>query len=297
MTRPSLEAWTEPGRSLVAQAAAWHAWAPRWLPSRLATLVRRQKLRRYEEPVLCNLTGGRQFVAYPSDLLQCIVAANGSWEGELLQAVRPLVRPGAIVLDIGAHVGYSAVMFADWVGDSGRVHCFEPMPDHQKQLLRNLTVNGLERRVNIVSAAVTDGVGECPFFDSRLSNSGMSSLIGPEGRSSRTVKTVSIDAWIANENAAEIAFVKVDVEGAEAMVVRGMIATLQRRRVAAVLIELHPHVVASTGADVRRLFRQVGGYELFDWGHDDRFHGDPREGAGDYVLAVRSDRAGVIEVS
>jgi FkbM family methyltransferase len=283
---------SESDRRLVSRAASWHEWTPRWLPSRLAALVRRAALTRYRGAIACELPTGQRFLVDPSDLVQCLIATTGGWEQLIFDAVEPFVSPGETVLDVGAHVGYAAVRFAAWAGPSGHVACFEPVPSHVKQLSGNLRANGFETRTMIVPMAVCDEEVERDFFDSGRSNSGMGSLTGSAGHApSRRVRTTTIDAWLAGAGVADVALTKIDVEGAEALVVRGMARTLAEGRHRAVLVELHPGVVPDIGRDLVALFERLGGasYELYDWLPAGRFvrvrHGE----AANYLLAVRRD--------
>jgi FkbM family methyltransferase len=283
---------SEPGRRLLQGAAGWHRWAPRWLPAPIAALVRGAALTRYRETIVCQLPTGQQFLADPSDLVQCVVATTGGWEQLILDAVQPFVAPGSTVLDIGAHVGYAALRFAGWTGASGRVVCFEPVPAHLTQLSANLHVNGYESRTTVVPMAVSDEEVERDFYDSGRSNSGMSSLNPRAGRApSRRVRTTTVDAWLKRTGVTEIALTKIDVEGAEALVVRGMTRSLAEGCHRAVLIELHPDVVRTIGRDLVALFDALSGrpYVLYDWKPGDRFAAVDRHEAANYLLAVRRD--------
>ena len=288
-----LVSWQDPGRTTLKRAARWHEWVPRWLPSGLTVTLRRLALKRYTVPVLCRLPTGQQFFADPSDLVQCLVGTTGGWEQLIFDAVRPFVAPDATVLDVGAHVGYTALLFADWVGASGRVVCFEPVPNHVAQLLRNLDVNGYRARTLVVPAAVADEAAVRSFCDDGGSNSGMGSLDAREGRTpSRLVRTVAIDDWLAATNVSDIALTKIDVEGAEALVVRGMSRSLVEGRHRAVLIELHPEAAPAIGRELASLFDRIDRrpYALYEW-QPDR-HSFAEVGASEpanYLLAVRRD--------
>jgi FkbM family methyltransferase len=189
--------------------------------------LRRLALTRYAVPVLCRLSTGQQFFADPSDLVQCLVGTTGGWEQLIFEAIHPFVEPNATVLDIGAHVGYAALLFAEWVGPPGRVVCFEPVPNNVTQLLRNLGANGYQGRTIVVPSAVSEEASLRSFYDDDGSNSGMGSLGARGSRSpSRQVHTIAIDDWLAATDVPEIALTKIDVEGAEALVVRGMAKSL-----------------------------------------------------------------------
>jgi FkbM family methyltransferase len=289
----------EPTPAMFERAARWHQWAPRWLPGRIAARVRRLVLKRYAGAVVCRLPTGQRFAADPADLLQCLVVTTGGWEQLIFDAVQPLVDPGSTVLDIGAHVGYAALRFADWVGASGRVVCFEPVPGHVAQLERNLQLNDFTSRATVVAMAVSDEAAVREFYEDKGSNSGMGSL-DAYGRTAATrhVRTIAVDDWLSGNGVSDLALTKVDVEGAEALVIRGMARSLGDARHRSVLIELHDGIVPGIGREVAAMFDALAGrpYRLYDW-QSDRFvevrHNEP----ANYLLAVRGDSAHLVAAS
>ena len=288
-----LVSWEDPGRAALQRAARWHEWVPRWLPSRVTVKLRRLALKRYGVPVLCRLPTGQQFYANPSDLIQCVVGTTGGWEQLIFDALRPFVAAGATVLDVGAHVGYTTLLFADWVGANGRVVCFEPVANNVTQLLRNLDVNGYRARTIVVPAAVADEAAVRSFYDAGGSNTGTGSLGARESLApSRLVRTLAIDDWLATYDVSDVALTKIDVEGAEALVVRGMSRSLAEGRHRAVLIELHPYVAPAIGRELAGMFERIDRrpYALYDWQSDHgRFSEVEANEPADYLLAVRRD--------
>ena len=138
---------------------------------------------------------------------------------------------GNCVLDVGGHIGYTALHFSWLVGPSGRVYVFEPSPDNLTYLWRNVE---LSRRTNItvVESAASDRMGSCTLYADRVT--GQNSTIVPEfyrrhlASSSTTfpVGAVTIDEFV-EQNDVRPHFIKVDAEGAEAQILRGMRATLR----------------------------------------------------------------------
>jgi FkbM family methyltransferase len=301
MTGSTLVSWQDRGRAHLKRAARWHDWTPRWLPSRVILRLRQLALKRYAVPVLCQLPTGQQFFADPSDLVQCTIGTTGGWEQLIFEAIRPFVGPNETVLDIGAHVGYAALRFAEWVGPGGRVVCFEPVPNNVTQLLRNLDANAYQGRTVVIPSAVAEKRGLRSFYDNHGSNSGMGSLGARDGRSpSRQVRTVAIDDWLAETDVSEIALTKIDVEGAEALVVRGMAKSLAEGRHRAVLIELHPSEVYGIGRKLSGWFEQIDGkpYALFDWQPDrEQFCQVEANEPVHYLLAIRRDSTSLMRTS
>lgn len=149
----------------------------------------------------------------------------GCFEPLETAVVRQAVRPGDIVLDIGANIGYYTLQFSDLVGPNGHVYAFEPDPRNYEILQQNIAQNGC-RNVTMVQAAAYASTGSMRLFlnaenhgDHRVWHSG-------PARESLEVPMVAIDDYLAGRNVHAVDFVKIDVQGAEAAVMQGMLGVL-----------------------------------------------------------------------
>lgn len=278
---------SQAGSRLVREAWRWHHYQLSWMPSVLGALIRALQLRRYRRKVVCRLDSGHNFLARPDDFIQCTICINGEWEGLIYRSVRSLVHQGSIVFDVGAHVGYSSILFADWVGGTGRVHAFEPLPWHCQHIHENLRLNNLAERVQVHGLAVANRDGRATFNYSNLFNTGMGSLFARR-RSSRSlsVPTVSLDSWCDRIELSNVDLVKIDVEGAELAVLDGMKEGLDKGRYRAILIELHEETLHQFGHSPREVAdRLKSRYELSTWSARDRFERLAEDGPISYLLA------------
>ncbi len=284
-----LDSDTEAGSRLIQRAWRWHQFHSVWLPSAVVALVRLVQLRRCRRGVICRLDTGHRFLARPDDVIQCTICINGEWEGLIYRSVREFVPPGGIVLDVGAHVGYSSIRFADWVGPQGHVHAFEPLPWHRRHIQENLRLNGMEERVEIHDVAVADREGQASFHYSNVFNTGMGSLF-ERRRSSRTVNvvTTSLDSWRDRKKLADVDLVKIDVEGAELAVLEGMEDGLGKCRYRALLIEVHEETLRRLGRSSKDIvgLLERHGYELSTWSSEHRFEPLVTDGPISYLLAI-----------
>jgi len=151
------------------------------------------------------------------------------------------VRPGMTVYDVGANKGQMMMLFASLVGPTGRVVSFEPSPAEHDSLNRNVELNGLGGTVRTVRAAIADSCGELRFTyapsrptEGKLIDVELTYL--NEGTEEFTVPAVTLDAFIEEEHPPQ--FIKLDVEGAAAAVIRGAQRVL-RESAPVVYIELH----------------------------------------------------------
>jgi FkbM family methyltransferase len=144
------------------------------------------------------------------------------------------LRAGATVVDVGASLGVHALTMAHAVGPGGRVVCIEPMPHIASALKRTLRLNGFSERSEVICAAATDSAGEATFHCSP--HSPMSSLF-PISEESANIKVPTL---ALNDRFAEgqrVDLVKIDVEGAEPLVYRGMSRILRENPEIVLILE------------------------------------------------------------
>jgi FkbM family methyltransferase len=148
---------------------------------------------------------------------------GGTYEREQTELFATHVRPGATVLDVGAHVGYYTLLAARLAGTDGRVLAFEPEPGNAERLRRHVALNRLGQ-VEVVEAAVAARPGAASF--ARGTGSGTGRLMA---RGDSEVRTVAIDDEVAARGIRP-AVIKIDVEGAERIVLEGADRTLRTAR-------------------------------------------------------------------
>jgi FkbM family methyltransferase len=163
----------------------------------------------------------------------------GTTEPAVQAALRALVRPGMVVYDIGANVGFFTVILARLVGPTGRVVAFEPLAQNVGWLHHNVRANGFDH-VDVRSEAVGATSGTMSFLVSTQSSWG--SLASSGKRVARPAGTIDVSVIRLDELAATNAplphLLKIDIEGSEVDALRGAAALLERAR-PILLVELH----------------------------------------------------------
>lgn len=158
----------------------------------------------------------------------------------LVQAVlRDRLPRGGVMVDVGSFVGFEALLAARLVGPEGEVHAFEPHPASAQQLRRNVVLNRLEN-VHVRCACV----GAAPGFGSVV-GAGLTARVVPGG----STPVVALD----DLGLQRVDLVKIDVEGAEVEVLRGMEMTLREQR-PVVICEIH----GATRGPCEELLRAAG---------------------------------------
>jgi FkbM family methyltransferase len=173
-----------------------------------------------------------------------------------VDSLRPLAPPGSMVIDVGANIGFFALRFAGWVGPTGHVIAIEPESRNVASLRRRIARAGFSDVVTCVQAAAADRPGT---FTLAL-NPGHPGdhHLGQEGE---PVAAVTIDELAATE-ARPITLVKIDVQGAESLVVAGAAQVIDVHR-PALFVEIDGGSLARLGSSQEELIDTLGdlGYE------------------------------------
>ena len=165
-------------------------------------------------------------------------------ESESMALFARLVRPQDTVIEVGGHIGYLSLYFAQLVGQRGQVIVFEPGTNNLPYTRANLRA---KPNVRVVETAVADFCGKAPFyvedytgqnnsllsnysrFDDNLTNAGM---CGQMTKSVMEVDCTTLDEFATKLTVPPPSFIKIDAEGSELAVLRGMQQTLRAEKVA-----------------------------------------------------------------
>lgn len=169
---------------------------------------------------------------------------TGDYERPTARLIQALARQGSTVIDVGANIGFFTLLASRSVGRAGRVLAFEPVASTCTALRTNVTLDGA---VNIAvhELALSNANGTAEIHEGPGRNKGLSSLRPlDETSGSRTVATaVFDDLGLADQ---PISLVKIDVEGAEQLVLEGMLRTLAKHR-PHLIVEITERFLAAFG--------------------------------------------------
>jgi FkbM family methyltransferase len=173
--------------------------------------------------ILRGLASGYRICLSPAENLGYLL---GTAEPHLQRIIRKYVSPGQIVYDIGANIGYVTLSLAKLVGPHGRVFAFEPVPKNIESLRRTLEANRLTT-VKLLEAAASNTSGDAIIrMTENLSTPSLVWHRKNPASKELIIKTVVIDHLVEAGESPRPSFVKIDVEGAEGLVLRGMRNTI-----------------------------------------------------------------------
>jgi FkbM family methyltransferase len=205
------------------------------------------------------------------DLMDAGVSAGAiadNWEPAETNFILSILKKGGCFLDIGAHLGWFTVLAAHRVGPEGRVYAFEPRQKIFNYMRASVEANGFQERCVLRCAALSDKIGTTSMaaFSAEFNSGHAFMVMGerPEGASMvEDIPTLTLDGL---EWDRKIDLLKIDVEGAEAIVLKGGRTLLQRDR-PVIVSELFPrwlrNVSGVTADEFLKLLKESG-YRLFE---------------------------------
>jgi len=157
-----------------------------------------------------------------------------------------------VVFDVGANLGYFSMIAGRLVGEGGRIICVEPDPRVVEVLRKNVGVNGL-KHATVVQAAAYNSSGEVSLGCAPATS--WSGIYYERPMKRITVRALTLDSLCARLGLDRVDFVKIDVEGAESVVIKGMSEILVRYR-PQILLELHGNYSGSQVHPAVELLRE-----------------------------------------
>jgi FkbM family methyltransferase len=137
------------------------------------------------------------------------------------------VEKGDVVLDLGACWGDTALYFACKAGEQGKVYSFEFIPDNIKVFNMNISLNpNLKKQIELIQHPVSNKSGDEIYFADHGPGSNIE--FKPFDGQTGFATTISIDDFIKNNSIAKVDFIKMDIEGAEQIALKGAIETIKR---------------------------------------------------------------------
>ncbi len=199
-----------------------------------------------------------------------------AYETQELNFMATVLRPGDIVLDVGANVGIFTLVAAKAVGPSGSVHAFEPVPGNWERMQENVQLNGFTN-VTLNRSAVRDHPGTVALgINAEMARTSGASTSGfftvsqmVDAVIEVTAPAETIDDYASDKLAKlPIRLVKIDVEGSEPSVLAGMSSVLHAHRIDIVMIEVNLYGLARNGSRILDVVDplRTAGYELYRYG-------------------------------
>jgi len=225
-------------------------------------------LRNQQQHVVIKISPNLSFKLYTdNELAPHIYCGAFEWaEREWLESA---LQPGMVFYDIGANIGFFSVIAAEKVTQQGQVYSFEPVMGTHDRLVENIRLNKLEDQIKTFQAAASDHVGEANIYIPDKGMDAWNSLaVKPDEGNYQveTIKTVVLDELISDSKLRAPDIIKIDVEGWELHVLKGLQQRLKKYH-PTLFIEFTAHNLNAAGTSCSELadFIRALGYQLFEY--------------------------------
>jgi len=178
------------------------------------------------------------------------------FEAGPIAGLKEFAPSGSLVIDVGANVGFFTVRFAGWVGDEGKVIAIEPEEQNHRHLREALSRAGLLGRVAFLKAVAAAEYGTTFLDINPLHPADHKLSLNGTGI---PVPAVSIDGLVRDNRDHAVTLVKIDVQGAEMLVLEGCRETLRTAR-PALFVELDEQALNRFGTSIVGVLDYLSGY-------------------------------------
>ena len=218
--------------------------------------------------VLAETKDGRKLCVSLSDWGGDGIFFLGRYESFCTETVSRYIKKGDVCLDVGANIGWYATLFAKLCGTEGEVHAFEPVPTTFADLQKNVALNQTSPNVFINNFGLGDVETESEIHLFPDLPIGHASLAAKPNHKSETVPILikTLDSYLMERNIGQVDFIKVDIEGAEQMFLRGGKSIFQQKNPPVLFMEMALENTKEFGYkpnDIISLIKENGEYEFF----------------------------------
>lgn len=200
---------------------------------------------RHMVPEKIESVGGTMYLDN-TDMAVSGALALGKFELFETEVFSKAIGPGMNIVDIGAHIGYYTLIAAKRSGPTGKVFAFEPEPRNFSLLSKNVSANKNDT-VTVINTALSDSSGTRDLFLEKYNKGHHSFATNDHATETIKVKTLTLDEALKQFGSPKIDVLKIDIEGAEPIVLRGMKETIARSPNIIIFTEVYPRSMAKLG--------------------------------------------------
>lgn len=185
---------------------------------------------------------------------------NNTFEPYSTKWIYKIVKPGMIVADVGANIGYYTIQLSKLVGFNGRVYAFEPFSSYHKRLIDHLQLNNCHN-VFLSEFGLSDKIATNRKIYFAGNKSGSATLVSLDDASfseAGNVNLNTLDNYVDEIDITKLDFIKVDIDGYEFKFISGALDSLKRFRPIILMEFSHLHLLHE-GSGVEELASMLKG--------------------------------------
>lgn len=193
---------------------------------------------------------------------------TGFYEPAITKLFSQIVQPGDVCLDIGANMGWFTTLFQRLTGIKGQVHAFEPVKTTFEHLQHNVDLNGGTSNVKLNNIALGDEEKdiEIHIFNNLPDGHASMAVFGESDYKSLSARMVTLDSYLESNNIDNVRLVKMDIEGAELMMLKGASKLFEQDKLPVLEVEMALATTSGFGYlpnDLLQYIGSKGSYEFY----------------------------------
>jgi len=189
----------------------------------------------------------------------------GCYEMETIEAMKNVLKPGDVFIDVGANIGYLSAIGASLVGKNGQVHSFEPVPQYFRRLEKMAMMNpDYKIVINQCALGEEEGTGNICIASQNIGWNTMVPNLMSRDTLKETLKVPihRLDSYIKENEIDDISLIKIDVEGFEFPVLKGLQGYFEKTENRPVVIcEVAPSAYSLLGCKLAELSEYLKKYD------------------------------------
>ncbi|MHB8147005.1 MAG: FkbM family methyltransferase [Vulcanimicrobiaceae bacterium] len=227
----------------------------------------------YGDELTIGIRGKPFTVSLHDTIVSFEILLYRKWQPFETMIYEQLVRPDDYVVDVGANIGFFTVLFAELVGDAGRVLAIEPEPGNIRLLRKNIEAGGALQVVTVAETAVGADSGVASLYKASSGNQGdhrmyftpeRPGLAPPKQREAVEVPVARVDDLVSEWP--RVDFIKMDIQGFEAQALKGMQHLLEANPDVILFTEFWPFGIRAAGSDPFAFLAELRffGFEIWE---------------------------------
>jgi len=160
---------------------------------------------------------------------------------------------GMIIAEIGANIGYYALLEASIIGEKGKIYAIEPFPLNFDILKKNIKLNSFDKIIEPYNLAISNYSGKEKLYITSKHN--LCNMLATESSEFIEIKTETLDDFIKNKQKPNL--IRMDIEGYEYYVIEGMKNTMKQCNPCKIFIEIHPYQMNQKGLDFKKPIKTI----------------------------------------
>lgn len=210
-------------------------------------------------PCIISLTSNIKCICYPQKSLYgtLVLYTKLPEYGEMMMLLK-LLKEDDIFIDVGANIGVYSLLAASKIS-RGRIFAFEPSMHSLPRLYENISINNLTNIIQVSEKVVSDRVGYQYFNISNMSDYNHIAYLKEEDVGIK-IPSISLDKFISEKKLSQIKLIKIDVEGVEFLVLKGLQKNLAAKKVDILIVEITEWTSNRFGFSPEQVFNYLKNY-------------------------------------